>query len=193
VLYVHPAMTSTPWREDPALRGCFHEEFADDLRVFVHEGGPRTTRAQPELMWVRLDAFDSVTEGGNVYRGELLNEPHQLASLKQGDEVLVLACATAPHPIRVTRKYLAEMRDYQVITPCNRCGFAELFDAPSDLLAAIFPTMKPEDVMMSFTSFCPLCGGVQMVCSTAADVPQESAPAPPPAPTRRWWELWKRQ
>jgi len=40
-----------------------------------------------------------------------------------------------------------------------------LFDAPSDLQAKIFPNVPADAKMEAFTSFCPVCGGVQMVSS----------------------------
>jgi hypothetical protein len=40
-----------------------------------------------------------------------------------------------------------------------------LFDAPSDLIERLFPTVgdNPKEEMAAFSSFCPLCRGVQIV------------------------------
>jgi hypothetical protein len=60
----------------------------------------------------------------------------------------------------VTDKYLSE-RGAWTILPCRKCGFSEMFDAPSDLIRAVFPKSPPGGQMSMFTAFCPLCGGVQ--------------------------------
>jgi hypothetical protein len=154
-----------PWRTDPLLRGRFHPDYPDDLQVIVHDGGPRLTKKSPELMWVSV-----VGTEGRAYRGKLLNKPHNLITVKEGDEVLFLAGPKGIEPFRVTPKYLKE-REHWHILPCNRCGMPELFDAPSDLIAVIFPNMKDrEDVEeFKFTSFCPLCRGVQLVSDKPLD------------------------
>lgn len=154
-----------PWRTDPALRGRFHPQYPDDLQVIVHDGGPRLTKATPELMWVTV-----LGNSGRVYRGKLLNEPHQLISVKQGDEILFLSGSENIEPFRVTAKYLQEREHWHVL-PCNKCGMSELFDAPSDLIAAIFPGLRDQQGVqeIQFTSFCPLCSGVQFVSDKPID------------------------
>jgi hypothetical protein len=148
-----------PWRSDSLLAGRFHPQYPDDLQVIVHDGGPRFAQTAPELVWVTVTG-----NHGKAYRGKLLNQPHGLKSVRQGDEILFLAVATAEHPFQVSEKYLAE-RDDWVIMPCNKCGFAELFDAPSDLIKKVFPNAgkNPNEEMEAFTAFCPLCRGVQVV------------------------------
>jgi hypothetical protein len=148
-----------PWRSDPLLKGRFHPEFPDDLQVIVHDGGPRLTKNTPELMWVSV-----VGTSGRAYRGKLLNKPHNLSTIKQGEEILFLAGPRGIDPFRVTPTYLKE-REHWHVQPCKKCGMPELFDAPSDLIAVIFPDLKGrKDVAeMSFTTFCPLCRGVQLV------------------------------
>jgi hypothetical protein len=123
----------------------------------VHDGGPRMTEASPELIWVRVSGIRD-----NVFTGEILNNPHNLHSVRQGSKISFIVAGGAPHPIMVTTKYVNE-RQHWKITGCEKCGFAELFDAPSDLQARLFPTTPPDSEMLSFTSFCPLCGGVQVV------------------------------
>ncbi len=148
-----------PWRSDPVLAGRFHPEYPDDLQAIVHNGGPRFTDKPAELIWVTV-----IGKHGKAYRGKILNQPHGLESVKQGDEILFLAVAAAEHPFQVSDKYLTE-RDDWVIKPCSKCGFAELFDAPSDLVKKVFPNVgkNPNEEMEAFTSFCPMCGGVQVV------------------------------
>lgn len=154
-----------PWRRDPLLQGRFHPEYPDDLQVIVHDGGPRLTKNTPELMWVSV-----VGKSGRAYRGKLLNKPHGLASAKQGDEILFLAGPKGIDPFFVTPKYLQE-REHWHILPCNKCGMPELFDAPSDLIAAVFPKLKDQKNVaeMKFTSFCPLCRGVQLISDKPLD------------------------
>lgn len=155
-----------PWRTDPALLGKFHPEYPDDVQVIVHAGGPRLTAASPELIWVRVTA-----KKGRAYQGTLLNQPHQLPSLKQNDSILFLASNAEIEPYLVTEKYLQERKDWY-LGPCKKCGMPDLFDAPSDLQAKLFPNVPADARMEAFTSFCPLCGGVQIVSSS----PIESDP-----------------
>ena len=172
--------TSQSWRDDPALRGRFHPDFPDALQVIVHEGGPRLSQATPELMWVRVLGCE-----GSVYRGQLLNAPHNLSSLQEGSGILFVAPAGAKHPLLVSPKYLSERSSWK-ISPCDKCGLPELFDAPSDLIARIFPDIPPGSAMEGFTSFCPLCGGVQVV-EAASDA---TGAKQPEQPGRSWWRFW---
>jgi hypothetical protein len=170
---------SRPWHNTPHLRGRFHPEFPDDLQVIVHEGGPRLTEVQPELMWVKV-----VGQGGIVYEGELLNAPHNLQAHTLGSHILFLATPGAEHPFLVTAKYLAERKEWK-ITPCDSCGFPELFDAPSELVSRLFPALETGSQLEGFTTFCPLCGGVQMV-QARDEAKQGEGPA-----GRKWWQVWK--
>jgi hypothetical protein len=179
---------STPWRNDARLAGRFHESYPDDLQVLVHQGGPRLSDRAPELIWVRL--IGTSTSRG-VYRGSLLNQPHQLTQVRQGSEILVLVAEGAPHPVRTTMEYLRERSNYE-IRPCHKCGFAELFDAPSALIAKVFPNTPSNAVVEQFTSFCPLCGGVQGVVLKAQPMESTHQPeASTPSSSRRWWQFWK--
>ena len=145
------------WRSHPRLKGRFHPQHYDDLQVLVHDGGPRLADKPPELVWVTVTASD-----GDIFRGRVLSQPHGLARVRQGDEIRFLVPDGGNHPILVSQKYLDERRDW-VINPCNRCGLSELFDAPSDLIERLFPNRSGEEVPEALTSFCPLCGGVQVV------------------------------
>ena len=125
----------------------------DTLRVLVHEGGPRFTAVQPELLSVML-----VESDGAVMTGRLLDSPQRLRAVAVGDTVRFFRVPKHPHPILVTDGYLMERRHSYVIA-CDKCGFSELFDCPSDLAADTFPGQT----VSTFTARCPICGGSQLV------------------------------
>jgi Uncharacterized protein conserved in bacteria (DUF2314) len=173
------------WREHPKLRGRFLPDHPDDLQVFVHDGGPRITRNPAEAVWVTVIGVD-----GEVFRGRVLNQPQNLRCVRQGSEVKFVVAEGAEFPIMATDKYLRE-RGAWVIHPCSKCGLSELFDAPSDLTRAAFPDLPADAQMSTFTSFCPLCGGVQGVESRDTPAAHEGEPvAPPQAAKRPWWRFW---
>jgi len=172
------------WREHPKLKGRFHPDHADDLQVLVHDGGPRLSRNPAEAVWVTVTGMD-----GEVFRGHILNQPHNLCSVRQGSEIKFVVADGAEFPVMVTDKYL-QQRGAWVIHPCRKCGFSELFDAPADLIRVVFPNTPADAQMSMFTAFCPLCGGVQGV--EAKDNPAGGggpSAAPPPA-KRPWWRFW---
>jgi len=168
-----------PWRDDPQLAGRFHSDYADDLQVLVHDGGPRVSNCRAELVWARIVG---VTDG--VYSAKVLNRPVHLKTVKQADAIQFLVTPTCKHPIRVTAKYLKE-RSQWTIHPCDKCGFAELFDAPSDLIRIIFPNLAAGSSMTMFSTFCPLCGGAQVAenIAVAAEMRERTE--------RKWWQFWK--
>ena len=147
-----------PWRRHPRLAGRFHPDFPDDLQIVVHDGGPRLSDRPPELVWARVDEGD----GGDLFWGRVLNAPHGLASVAEGDRVRFVVPESGDHPLMVRPEYLAERGDW-VIEPCSGCGVSELLDAPSDLVAATFPDLPPGQSPEMFTAFCGLCGGVQVI------------------------------
>lgn len=144
------------WRTHPRLRGRFQPDFPDDLQVLVHDGGPRITLRQPELVWVR------VTGGGesDVFTGLVLNQPQQLSSVKKGQQIRFMVPSGGEYPILIREKYLVE-RPLWTIHPCQKCGFSEMFDPPSDLIQFAFPKLQAGAVVDIFTATCPLCGGIQ--------------------------------
>lgn len=164
-----------PWRTDPRLQGRFSPEFPDDLQAIIHDGGPRFSSLAPEVAWLRIEATR-----GLAFEGRLLNVPHALQSVRQGDSVLFLPAEGAGFPIQTSEKYLNERENWDV-EPCNGCGLSELFDAPSDLIRRLFPDAPPSAAVEMFTSFCPLCGGVQGITARAQS-----------APLRPWWKKWSR-
>ena len=146
------------WRSNPRLSGRLHAQYPDDLQVIIHEGGPRLSQSTPELVWVSITR----EERENVFLGTILNQPHNLKSLKAGDEIKFIVPDVGRYPLLTTGKYLSERPQWK-IHGCGKCGLTELFDAPSDLIRVIFPNIRSTATMEMFTSFCGLCGGVQGV------------------------------
>lgn len=171
-------MTS-PWKNDPQLAGRFHPDYPDDLQVLIHDGGPRVSKCRPELVWVRVAAA-----ANGVYSAKVLNQPAHLKTVKQADDIQFIVTPTCKHPILVTAKYLEE-RPQWTIHPCDTCGFAELFDAPSDLIRIVFPNLAAGSKMGMFTAFCPLCGGAQVVENEAETAAMRKRMK------RKWWQFWK--
>lgn len=173
-----------PWRADEVLRPRLNPNFPDDIQVLVHDGEPRRTNRKLEECWVRITgAFDcgpraallvpgtGVTEEefarrypspSTVYSATLLNQPHFLETVKEGDTVYFIAGGGVPRPLMVTEQYLAE-RPSWIIAPCAKCGFSECLDAPSVMARTRFPDAPPGSEMKSFSSFCAFCGGIQLL------------------------------
>ena len=164
------------WREHTKLQGRFHPQHPDDLEVLVHDGGPRTSATVPELMWVRV-----VGSSEDAFLGTLLNTPKQLTSVTAGAEIMFIVPEGFQHPLRVTSRYLAERPRWH-IHPCSNCGLDELFDAPSILIAKIFPD-PPGEIDM-FSALCGACGGAQVVQKAGGELHPNVNPAVP------WWKRW---
>jgi hypothetical protein len=193
------------WRRHPRLQGRFHPEFHDSIQVVIHDGGPRISRSAPELAWVRVCQCE-----GDLFHGQLLNQPHGLLSVSQSDEILFLAPDGNEPLVMVTPKYLGERSEWAV-SPCNKCGLRYLFDAPSDLIKVIFPNVPPGSDIKMFTSFCGLCGGGGVHLVSQGNIPPDIAlkfkPNPEPEsivlpavkttdatskpPPSKWWGFWK--
>jgi len=163
------------WQTHPSLKDKLHPDHPNDLQVVVHDGGPRITKNQPEAVWVTITGLQN-----GVFSGTVLNAPRQLQSVTQNQVIEFLADNGTKHPAMVTKKYLREKQNW-IISPCTECGFSELFDAPSDLIKVIFPNIPPDAVLEGFTSFCPLCGGVQTI---------ESRISSEEVTRRPWWKFW---
>ncbi len=173
------------WREHPKLRGRFLPEHPDDLQVLVHDGGPRASPNAAEAVWVTVTGME-----GDAFRGRVLNQPHNLRNVRQGSEIQFLVADGAEFPVMVTEKYLRE-REAWVIHPCNKCGFSELFDAPSDLIRMVFPNTSSDAQISMFTSLCPLCGGVQGAESKEDPASREGELKSAPESVKRpWWIFW---
>jgi hypothetical protein len=127
---------------------------------------------------------------GEVFRGQLLNQPHNLKTVRQGDEVLFVVPTGGEHPLQVREKYLRE-RDEWIIQPCNKCGLSELFDAPSDLIRKVFPNSPEDTVMSAFTAVCGVCGGVQVVEHKNSNREGEERARQEEPTKKKWWQFWK--
>lgn len=148
------------WNEHPKLRGRFHPEFPDDLQVIVHEGGPHLTDRRPELVWVRVTACQD-----EPFSGVVLNQPSQLQSVAPGSQIEFIVPEGGQYPLQVTPQYSAERSSWRLLMPCNKCGLTELFDPPSSLLAASFPSVTADPLSrgFTFTTRCGWCGGGMVV------------------------------
>jgi hypothetical protein len=175
------------WRSDPALARHFHPDYPDDLQVLVHDGEPRRTGRAPEACWVRVTGLHAVARvpGGPsdpeltfdpaavvwheraIYRATLLNRPHQLQTIAQGDPLLFVAAKGLPHPLRVTEAYLAE-RPLWAVVACNRCGADEALDPPTTMARLRFPDAPEGSEPVAFTAFCP-CGGTMTLARVDAE------------------------
>src|SRR5215218_8198753 len=80
------------WRNHPKLQERLHPQHPDDVQVIVHDGGPRMADRRPEAVWVHVVASD-----GDVFTGEVLNQPQQLMSVKQGDRVQFVIPTSGEH------------------------------------------------------------------------------------------------
>jgi hypothetical protein len=172
------------WRLHPRMKGRFHPDSPDDLQVVVHDGGPRLTAHRPELVWVRVMGCND-----DVYHGRPLNQPHQLTTVSEEAEIDFVVPDGGKHPLMVTPKYLRERPDW-IFGPCNKCGLTELFDAPSDLIRIVFPNVPPGATMAAFSTFCGVCGGIQIV-RPKDHSPEIKDPATPGQRHRGWWQFWK--
>jgi hypothetical protein len=173
------------WRQHPGLRGRFHPECPDDLQVVVHDGGPRMSSHPGELVWVRVTGVE-----GEVFCARLLNQPHNLKSVRLGDPIQFLVPSGGKHPLMVTEKYLRERANW-IVHPCRKCGLSELFDAPSDLISKIFPNIPADAKLGMFTTFCPLCGGVQGAELKGFNSEDAAAARDPETSKKKWWRFWK--
>jgi hypothetical protein len=170
----------TSWRADPDLAARFHPEYPDDLQVMVHDGEPRRTQKGPEACWARITGvharvwFPNTTReaqppftpsnvGWNerpVYWATLLNQPHHLTTIRQGQPLLILAVTGIPHPLQVTEAYLTERVRWAVV-PCDRCGADQALDPPTTMARTRFPNTEGS-VPVAFSAFCP-CGGTMLL------------------------------
>ena len=172
---------SHEWHDHPSLQGRFHPEHPDDVEVLVHDGGPRPTEQRPELVWVRITGLD-----GDVFTGDVLNQPQQLTLVCRGMSINFIAAG--PHLLQVRETYLQE-RDDWTIHARDRCGLSALFDAPSQLMRKVFPSLPKGATMEMFTAFCGACGGAQVVEHKKKS--EEDRTREVPASKKKWWQFWK--
>jgi hypothetical protein len=149
------------WRAHPKLKGRFLADHPNELLVIVHEGGPQLTARRPEAVLVEVTGCD-----GEVFTGRVLHQPIQVHTVRLGQQIRFVVPAAARYPVLVTERYLHERPNWK-IQPCQKCGFSELFDAPSELIRILRPNSAHRAGRASFKSPCPLCGGTQIVSAKA--------------------------
>jgi hypothetical protein len=196
----------TTWRTDPALQGRFHAEFADDLQVMVHDGEPRRTNKPPEACFVHVtgvvgtlriphappNAVPPVPASAlqwtelPIYRGTVLNVPHNLTTVRQNQPIEFIAATGLPHPLQITPQY-AQERSQWCITPCSGCGSDQALDPMTMMAKTRFPDAPGDSIPIAFSAFCP-CGGTMTLAM--ADVPRASAPTPTSGSAKPWWRFW---
>jgi hypothetical protein len=172
-----------PWREHVRLRGHFHPEHPDDLQILLHDGGPQFTDVRPELLWVRVGDAELP-----VFVSTLLNDPARLVTVRRGQTVRFIVPERGPHPLMVTREYLAD-RPFWRIHACDKCQLTELFDPPSLLARKSVPHLPEGAQTVNFTTACGFCGGVQVVerrVSISGDMGSQVK-----VETRSWWQFWR--
>lgn len=156
--FVNDQEATDHWTKDESVKAKFTQPgYPDDLQVIVHDGGYRFTKSKPEYIWVRVTG-----RSGKYFRGNVLNQPNQLKKLKQNDEIIFVIESGTQYPVMVSERYIEQMKDWK-ISPCDKCGLHELFDPPDDLMHATFTNMPAGARSEMFTTFCNLCGGVQVV------------------------------
>jgi hypothetical protein len=169
------------WRDHPRPKERFHKDAPDDVRVVVHDGGPRLSRVAPEVAWVRITGGEE-----DIFAGTVLNQPTKLATVSAGCSIQFKVPVSGELPLMVTEKYLLERPDW-IVHPCDRCGLTELFDAPSDLLGLVFAPGPEQPAPEVFTAFCGWCGGIQLV----QRVGSEAFDLRSTQHAKRWWEFWR--
>jgi hypothetical protein len=145
-----------PWNVHPRLRGRFDQQYPDDLRVIAHDGGPRVSRVAPEVVWVRVTGGD-----GDVWDGVVLGRSHRLSD-DAGASIRFTVPDTGALPVMVSDKYLDDRPNW-IVHPCDRCGIAELFDPPSELIRGVCDAEHEARRIDTFTAICGWCGGSQFV------------------------------
>lgn len=146
------------WRNDTDIKSNFiYEDYPDDLPVIVYDENYKTSKTQLENIWVRtIGVYE------DYYLGRIMNKPTQLVTLKENEIIIFKIKNGTQTPTMVTDNYLIERENWK-ITPCDKCGFTELFDSPSELFKIMFERNESDDEIVSFSTFCNLCGGVQII------------------------------
>jgi hypothetical protein len=204
---------NAPWRWESCLYGQFHPECPDDVQVIVHDGEPRRTGRRPEVCWVTIIAMEPPIQRVAlhseatrlskeefdarynipfpVFVGRMLNAPHALSSVKQGESIRFIMSPGLEYPLHVSSDYLRE-RPRWGVSPCGKCGASECLDPPTVMFHTRFPSTPPDAIPEMFTAFCAFCGGTQLLSDLSRM--QEALPAPPlpsAAPDQKpWWKFW---
>jgi hypothetical protein len=145
------------WRTDPTVKSKFVTQYPDDIQVVVHEGDMRITQRPLELIWVKITGH-----AAPYYKGFLLNQPQNLATLHQGSEIIFKIETGCEHPVRVLEEYIKDRKEW-IVKPCEGCGLNEAFSPVAALTKLSFPNNPPDSTVEAFTSRCNLCGGTQVI------------------------------
>jgi len=167
------------WNKHPKLITRFHQDYPDDLQIIMHDGGPRLSDLKPELIWVRI--VEEINK--DHFKAQLLNAPLNFDQFSVSDYIQFVVPESGDYPISVSDKYIEE-RPFWIIQPCDKCGNSELFDPPSELIKQVFPTIDEPNQIESFTSFCAVCGGIQVVKRKETAIHSKEK-------KKKWWHLWK--
>ena len=170
------------WKEHPILKPLIPPGYPDDVPAIVHEGF-RAATTSPEKVWIRISDMSN-----SILTATLLNSPHQLPSLTEGNTYL-FQISSAGIPVLVSDSYLKEIVDWRFAIPCKKCGNDVLFDNPSTIMRIAFPNMPANSTMDAFSTFCPLCS--DPIVLRHKDTPEEEDESPSFAKPKKWYEFWK--
>jgi len=129
-------------------------------------------------MWARIVLAAELDIRGKyklqVYKATLLNQPHELKSVKLGDHIQFLAHTGYQYPIYTTQQYLVDRAEFEII-PCTQCGLPELFDPIYKLFKLSFPPLPEQlganaDTTVAFSSHCPVCGKGMLIVNGLPEV-----------------------
>ncbi|MDC1295886.1 hypothetical protein N8077_06115 [Myxococcota bacterium] len=97
ILWHGELVNETPWRRRADLAKYVHSaEFPDDVQVTIRR--PETN--EWEIVWVRVVGYHPRT---GEYLAQLLNEPHAVPSLSDGDNLVFRVLGDATHPAAIDR------------------------------------------------------------------------------------------
>ncbi|MGE0434231.1 MAG: hypothetical protein AB7K09_15460 [Planctomycetota bacterium] len=151
------------WADDPALQRQLHADYPDDLPA-MFMGNPATDSVPAEQMWVRLiDREDST----GWYIGRLLNAPHVLTHVKQGDTVRLRITPGCDVPVYVGPHEAANLEAWDC--RCEACAFDLLPADVAWLMQKQFPDLPEGGTMAAFTTRCPQCSGAMIVRSRSVE------------------------
>jgi hypothetical protein len=170
---------SSEWEQIPYLANKLHPINRNQVQVCIHDGGPvpavcvvrpqKNARIEevaiassnhfkmPQLLWAEI-----VGRRGRIFEARLLQDPIIVRQIQKDSHFLFQIKPDSPWPFLVTEKYLADRVNW-TISPCNKCGFSELFDPPSQLIQSYLPGVKVSAVD-GFSWQCPAdCSGFIMI------------------------------
>lgn len=143
------------WRDDDKIKGLLQEDYPNDVESLFFD--PQGVQP-PEKMWVRLHDRDPRT---NFYIGELLNKPHGLEHVRQGDEVALRVTMGTAQPVHVNQAVADNSEKYEA--SCTACGFDILVVAADALISQRLDGLPKGTTMESFIMRCHMCGENQLI------------------------------